>query len=298
MSNHGETERHILRLFKRANIISFRGVNYQIKVVGKPKPNKGECKTDIYIQALNSENKELEEFKISVKQSDADFLENKVSLERAEEIFGKQASSIIQSSIETIQNDFLDDFLVYFKKGNRTESKCLRIGWKFEFINKHGGKRSGEIQLSDSQKKDIYSGVNLNKDKKNSKVNGVMIPNSGVANFMLEVDSIHNNLYYYLDRLADVDRFAVAQKVYFACKAINYRAIKNKWDGNRPLSVYIDWNLVGNKVFARVIMDEPLVKKANEIGLNIRRILNQLKISNSNFDDLKKYLDSSINIYS
>lgn len=39
------------------------------------------------------------EFKISVKQNNADFLENKISLDRAIEILGSDAQSIIERSI-------------------------------------------------------------------------------------------------------------------------------------------------------------------------------------------------------
>lgn len=40
------------------------------------------------------------------------------------------------------------------------------MGWKFEFINKLGGKKCGIIDLTDQQKIDIYAGTNLNLDKK------------------------------------------------------------------------------------------------------------------------------------
>lgn len=35
--------------------------------------------------------------------------------------------------------------------------------------------------------------------------------------------------------------------IYFACKALNYRTFAEKWDGNRPLSVQVNWSAEQNK---------------------------------------------------
>lgn len=49
MANHGETERHIIRLFTEAKVFSYKGNIHEILTIGKPRPSKGECKTDVYI---------------------------------------------------------------------------------------------------------------------------------------------------------------------------------------------------------------------------------------------------------
>ena len=294
MSKHGATERYIVGLFEEAKDFSYENEKFKIIKIGKPRPKKGECKTDVYILAENKINGKNREFKISIKQSDADFLENKMSIERAVEIFGPGAKEILIESITSVEDSFLEDFLVYFSKHIRTEEKCIKIGWKFEFINKEGGQRSGKIELNREQKINVYSGSNLNPEKKNSKVNGEEIKNSGVANYILEVDGASHDLDYYLNNMLPIEEFAAEQDIYFACKAINYRAQPNKWDGNRPLSVYIDWRLQDGKLKAEFVMDNPLEKKADEIGLNIRNILKELKIDSSNFNNLKDYLDTGI----
>ncbi|MCD8412169.1 hypothetical protein [Tenacibaculum finnmarkense] len=297
MSKHGETERKIISKFEEQSEFTFKNIIYEILEIGKPKPSKGECKTDVYILAKNKLTNTNKEFKISIKQSDADFLENKISLERALEILGCDAQNIIQKSIISVRQSFEDDYLVYFNKFKRTEAKCFKIGWKFEFINKSGGERSGEMKLTDSQKIDVYSGSNLNINKKNSLVNHNIRENSGIANYILEVENTTENLNYYLDKLIPIEQFAVKQDIYFACKAINYRAIPDKWDGNRPLSVYVKWTLNGSEIKAELIMNNPLAIKANEIGENIREILKELNIKTDNFDELKTYLSKDINIY-
>ena len=75
----------------------------------------------------------------------------------------------------------------------------MKIGWKFELLNKHGGERSGLLVLTDEQKIDVYSGSNLNVNKKNAKVNGVEICDSGVANFILNVENTDEELDFYSD---------------------------------------------------------------------------------------------------
>jgi hypothetical protein len=293
MSKHGETERFIVKLFEDSKEFVFDGEKLKILKIGKPSPARGECKTDVYILAIN-ENLEEKEIKISIKQSDADFLENKMSLERAIEIFGIEAKSILIESIKSVEDTFSKDFLVYFKKHIRTEEKCIKIGWKFELINKSGVNRSGKIELTREQKINVYAGSNLSKEKKDSKVKGEVIIDSGVANYILEVENCNNNLSYYINNLLPIEEYAEKQNIYFACKAINYRAQKDKWDGNRPLSVYIDWRLEDGVVKADFVMDKPLEIKADKIGFNIRKILQELNIDVNNFDQLENFLELNI----
>lgn len=295
MSSHGDTERSILKLFKDAKEFVFEEEKYEIINIGKPSPSIGECKTDIYILTKNLTTTLCREFKISIKQNDADFLENKMSFERATAVLGYNARDIIIKSIKSVEDSFLNDPLVYFNKHKRTEDKCLKIGWKFELLNKNGGDKSGLLFLTDDQKIDVYSGSNSNTDKKNSKVNGSVIFNSGVANFILKVNNTNESLDFYIRDLKPIKEFAVTKDIYFACKAINYRSKVDKWDGNRPLSVFIKWSLVNNMVFADLVMDSPLEYKANEIGENIREILNKLNINSNNFFELKNFLNKNVN---
>ncbi len=297
MANHGETERHLVRLFTEAKIFAFKGINYEILTIGKPRPSKGECKTDIYILCRDNFGKEAE-FKISIKQSDADFLENKMTYERAVEIFGSDADKILSESIIKIKKSFENEPLINFTKFKRTEANCIKIGWKFELLNKAGGDKSAELILNNEQKIDVYSGSNLNDSKRNSNVNGRVIENSGVANYIIEVDNIVEDLNYYVNKLEDIKTYAVEQRIYFACKALNFRVNANKWDGDRPLAVYCDWRLnVENKLEAKLIFDKPLQVKGNLIGNNIRSILNNLKINSGNFESIKIHLSNEINLH-
>jgi len=285
-----ETEKSLIKLFNDSKSFTHGGDQYDVIEVGKPSPSIGECKTDIYI-LTSDKDKRQKEFKISVKQHNADFLENKIKLERAIEILGNDAQSLIEASTTKVRNAFESEQLVFIDKKGKTGEKCITLGWKFEFMNKPSGGKSGLMQLTDSQKHDIYAGTNLPVSKINCTVNKHLIANSGIADYILEVDpEINQNVDFYISKLVRIEDFVRNKDIYFACKALNYRAVVDKWDGNRPLAVYIDWNLISNKLIGNVVFSNPLSKKGNEIGENIQSILKQLGISTDNFKDIKKYL--------
>lgn len=288
-----ETEARITSLFVIGTAFSYKGQSFTIISAGKPIPAIGECKTDTYVLAIGTE-RNRKEFKISIKQNNADFLENKINSERAETIFGDNWQRIISDSIFNIRDAFTSDYLVLFKKYGRTEANTMKIGWKFELMNKRSGSKSGRIKLNSEQLIDIYAGSNLDFGKRNAKVNGVTVEDSGVANFMVKIDQ--NALYdsqEVIDNLIPVEEYVKDKAIFFACKAINYRASRDKWDGNRPLAVYVDWQLNGEILIGEIVFNEPLSKKANEIGNNIKNILNTLNISNDNFHKLETHLSKT-----
>lgn len=294
MASFGETERKIISLFPIGTTFNYQGEEYVIMKSGKPKPSKGECKTDIYLLAIDANKGIKKEFKISVKQPNADFLENKTSLDRAVSICGYDK---LIESVSSLKDKFEEDYLIHFKSGRKTEAKTMRIGWKFELMNKLSGRLSAEIPLSEAQILDVYAGTTLPSDKKDCLVNRDRIENSGTAEYIWigDINTINRDTFF--DEIAIISDYIQGKTVYFACKAVNYRAVPNKWDGNRPLSAYIDWSIVGGFLKADVICDRPLVVGANSIGENIRKCLSALKVDASNFDQLKKKTDPSVRSY-
>lgn len=275
-----ETERNILSLFKVGTYFSKDGVKHKVIISGKPLVTKGECKTDIYLKTLCRENIE-HEFKISLKLENADFLENKISIERAYEILGPNASNIIKNATLSISDKFIKHKLIEFKKSN----PIIMIGWKFEFMNKRSGEKSGLMNLNQSQIHDIYSGKNLNEEKKNAKVNNILIKDSGVADYMLVVEAVSiDDSQYYINKLIKISDYIKTKKIYFACKALNFRLKELKWDGNRPLCVWVNWFVAKGKLYSKINFDKPLETKGNEIAWNIKNLLNELKLNYSNFE--------------
>ena len=296
-----QTEKNFKSLCKVGNEFNYNGKRYKILKSGKPSStDRGECKTDVYILCEEISSSLKEEFKISIKQSNADFLENKISLERANQLFGSETSMVLTSSIRQILSSFQNDEWILLSKKGRTEAKTIKIGWKFEICNKKQGDKSELLILSDEQKIDVYSGTNLSSGKKNSTVDGFVIINSGVSNYVLIINETSNSqktLDEFFKDIQPIEKYAISQNLFFACKAINYRVEKSKWDGDRPLAVFINWVLDNNILYGNLIIENPLSTKANQIGDNLKVILKQLKIDKINFDDITSVLSKDINYY-
>lgn len=282
--NFGDTERHIKNLFSKNNTFSINDKTLKIILSGKPTCSDGEPKTDIYVLVEDIDTLKKYEFKISVKKSNADFLENKISAERAESIFGENWSEIIQRSTLQLENAFKNRTLIYKNKQGRTNAGSITLGWKFELVNKCNGELSNRILLNHQQIVDVYSGNTLPLSKKNSFVNGIKIPNSGVANLIL-IGNIEdfNDINSILENLITIDTYAKANpNIYFACKALNYRTFESKFDGNRPLSVFVDWNAVNGKLEPTIRFDSPLIVKGNEVANKLLATLSKLNIKTTN----------------
>lgn len=299
MPDFSDTERQLIDLLKVGAKFKFDGVEYIVsKPSCKPTVAKGECKTDVYVQTASVNGDKV--FKISVKQQNADFLENKMSYERAVELFGLHADDVIMQATNSIKDNFLKTPIIYFTRKGNTNAKSITLGWKFEFVNKPGGKLSSSMQLTTRQIVDVYSGTSLPEDKKNAIVNGEEIVDSGIADFILVVDQDKNITIGDFEKgLMAIEKFVETEKptIYFACKALNYRAEKDKWDGNRPLSVYVDWYIKDAKLVGELRFDEPLHHKGNEIGNIVQNLLAELGINADNFLRLRDVIDSSIPVF-
>lgn len=282
--NFGAEERKVKSILSPGTVFTYNGKAYTVIESGKPTCYKGEPKTDIYV--LASFDGGTKEFKISYKKENADFLENKTSADRAEALFGSRWAEIITEATSAIKEAFYNKPLIYKKKYGRTDKGAFTLGWKFELLNKDNGELSNKMNLSRQQVIDVYAGTNLPTDKRDALVNGKEIKNSGIATHLLfrddisTADDIFDNLY------SIVEFIDIHPDVYFACKALNYRCYSNKWDGNRPLAVYVDWSVSNGKLSYEIKFDKPLTTKGNEVGTKLLECLGQLGIETD--DDINE----------
>ena len=123
MLGFGDAERRIVNLFNIGSEVTYNGRNLTIQRAGKPTCSKGEPKTDIYVATKDHEG-EIEEFKISYKKENADFLENKTNAVRAEQLFGDSWEEIIERSTSEIREQLENRMLIY-KEGLRRTKKAL-----------------------------------------------------------------------------------------------------------------------------------------------------------------------------
>lgn len=274
--NFGIEERHIKGILSPGTTFIYKTKTYTIVESGKPTCYKGEPKTDIYVKAMCGDI--YYEFKISYKKENADFIENKTNSERAQLLLGDNWATIIESATRSISSAFYNKSLIYKKKKGKTDKGAFTLGWKFELLNKSNGDFSAIMDLSREQVVDVYAGTNLPEDKRNAMVNGNIIKNSGIANCILFKDNI-SCVEDVFDNLYTIDEYVDEHPdVYFACKALNYRSVKAKWDGNRPLSVYVNWFVKDNKLDYEIIFDKPLITKGNSVAENLISTLNKLGI--------------------
>ncbi len=292
-----DTEKKICELFTQGTVFDYNGVRYTVSSsAAKPTTKKGECKTDVYIPTTFDGGEKT--FKISVKQTNADFLENKITYERAKEILGPDVDQILIKAIEGLKEKFNQVNLVYFDTGDHTEAKSIKLGWKFELVNVLSGNLSGKIDLTKEQKIDVYSGSNLPEEKKDATIGNLTVKNSGVADYIMVVDPhVQLTVDYCVQQMQTIVDYVNGKDIYFACKALNYRATVNKWDGPRSLAVYVDWNIIDGKLHGKLIFDQPLQKKGAEMGEKLQSLLRTLKINASNFSSLKGLLADGVSYY-
>ncbi len=277
MANFGDAERHIASLLSVGNRFSMNGLIYLIKCSGKPTCKKGEPKTDIYVYAES--NKDSIELKISYKKNNADFIENKTTAERAEALFGDNWIQIITSATRSIERAFYSKKLIYKVKSKRTEAGAITLGWKYELMNKSAGELSGVVDLTREQIIDVYAGTHISDEKKNANVNGKIIRNSGIANYILMDDNL-TSTQEVIDNIVSIESYVKKYPtIYFACKALNYRTYKNKYDGNRPLSVYVDWSVKDGKLHSELVFDNPLVIRGDFVANKLKSCLQQLGVA-------------------
>lgn len=275
MGDFGDAERRILAFMTEGTEFVFQDKKYKVIFSRKPTCHKGEPKTDIYILAESEHDKT--EIKISYKKENADFIENKMSAERAEQLFGTDWEGIIEQSTTAIRDRFEERMLIYKNKYKRTEKGAITLGWKFELLNKNSGDLSGKMLLTEEQVIDVYAGSNLSEDKRNAMVCGQVIEDSGIANYILMDEDVHS-AQDVIDKMIPIKEYVKQHPdIYFACKALNYRTFAEKWDGDRPLSVQVFWDAEENKLVPKLVYDKPLTVKGNEVA---GRLLQYMKLLN------------------
>lgn len=240
MRNYNKFESHIVQCCKPGTTVVFQGRPCIIEMSGKPRlvSSRGECKTDVYL-SLKSVDGTSQEVKISLKLPNADFIENKVKLERAQTLFGEEYRDILRDISHSV-SDALDG--IHQRGHPAMPGKSLRLGYRLDIVNKKSGRQSiPASMLSHQSLLDVLSGSRLPLDKRDSQVGGVVIPNSGVADWVLVSypEDIHT-AQDVIDRLITLDDYLGTIDPYIAFKAVNYRP--GKRTENRSLLVSYNYS--------------------------------------------------------
>ena len=234
--NYSEAEKNIANILRDSTII-FNGQTKKILIAEKPIYASGEGKTDIYCRLDDGT-----EIKISYKKENADFLENKLSAKRAQEIFGESWKEILINSIKPLIPLFEKSQIYFPEKKGSVSAGSYTMGWRCDFIKRKPIRNESlttPLILTKEQKKEIFSGINLDSSKRNAKIIDTIIPNSGVANYFLTESANENTAQGIINNLIPIEDVDIDIDITF--RRVNYRSIEDKIDGNRPLAVYVDW---------------------------------------------------------
>ena len=289
-------EKYIRELFPVGQEFVFKDKKYSVEKSGKPTCGRdnGEPKTDIYVSAayVEDENEKIE-LKISYKKKNADFIENKISAERAKQILGNGWKRILTNRLKELEGKFEEIPLVYYDKKGKTDQGSIALGWRFELVDKKkNGKLSGDLKLTEKQLIEAYKGAKNVIQKRNAKVNGEEIKNSGVADYMLRIDSedLHS-AQDVIEHLVPIEKYVREHpQATYVCKALNYWTKEmhddKRWEGDRPLAIYVEWSEVDGKLTPNLIMNNPLMVRGNTVANRLEKYLQLLNITDT--DDLTK----------
>ena len=209
----------------------------------------GEGKTDIYLLLKDGINNY--EVKCSSKMTNAEFLENKLKPERAEAIFGKNWSKILNEYSFSLKDKF-ESLSLY----NEEKNSCT-LGYRTDITTKLRT-LAKEFIPSPQEKREILLGEKLEENKRNVKVGENLIKNAGVANYILLNSEHYKNAQDILDNLHTPEE--VDLKCYITFCAVNYYIDSDKYE-SRTLGVNIDWS----NGEPNIIYDEPLEHTSREV---------------------------------
>lgn len=260
--DYRKLEDKVLEVFQQRGEFYYEGARYKVAICGKPYPESGECKTDVYITGTSRDYKDVE-LKISVKIRDSsEFQENKVNPSRAEDFFGTGWQKIIMDAGKKIKGKFHKTPLIFASRSHPTQPNSITLGWKLEIADKERA-LSSRIPLSNKEIREyIYKGANLPPNKRNAHVNGNFIRDAGVAQFILrsEINEI-NSTEHVISNMEHID-IATIGETYLIFTANNYRTKVDKADGNRHLAVKVIWgyDYDNEKLTHRIDFNDPLVQ--------------------------------------
>lgn len=268
-------ERNIRELFQLGDIVCYNNSQYCVEKVGKPvsQYGGGEPKTDLYLYLVSLQNNRDVELKISIKQKNAMFLENKISRQRFINLFGEKSNDIVSQIVQDM-SPLLEERPYFFqKKTGRVAAGSYCLGYRLDIMNRKCGTLSDQLSLDSATKEEILTGFHLPKEKKNAVVNGEIVDDSGIANVIYEGSEVPVSKSYVLDHLCSIKEYAARHDFFYALKAVNYRSIEDKFERGRSLFVYYDYFLNQNKIKGVLNFSNPLSYKSSDVQQILYKLL-------------------------
>lgn len=268
-------EENIISLFSKGDKFEIDGEIFTVEISGKPKSPTagGEPKTDCYIKGV-SNSKNVKELKISCKKNNKEFIENKMSAQRAEEIFGSGYEIYIETCTEKIINKFLSECLVKETSRNGTPKRRVTLGWRVDVTEKEG-KLSVPLEiLTEKEIKDrIYKGIGSSKE--DSIIDGEEIEGSGIAEYLLfGKESSYSTTAEVIENLIPIDEYELPD-LYIVFTGCTHNITDDNYE-KRELAAAVKWNKVENLMKPDLLLEKPLSldMKSEKMAARIKPYLN------------------------
>ena len=306
-----ENERKLLELFSPGTRFTFDGIEYESKISDKPKSQGagGEPITDLYLEAKPAKEKvDNLILKISLKKTSWEFIKNHMQKSDAEELFFDDYNSVIKNYIENSYDLLKDLPVVDLGYDGEIINKKLQtggftLGWEMMVTKKDRYESFG--QLPGKYVNELVLGEHLQKNRRNAKVKGKVIPESGIPTYVLTKNLDENSTFeeaFNEKVMLPIEKFMEKYQNYFhvILKANNYRSLRNdksskgRCDGSRPLFIQNRWFVKNGCLDRELICDfdkafdrndqsrESLEDALEQLGIDIRNVeLEKVKLCDS-----------------
>lgn len=259
------------------------------KAPAKPKTSSGSGspKTDVCFTAVDEDGNE-KLFTLSLKQNNAAFVENKIQGARAEQLFGAHLTEVLQYLSAQLPSLVTEKNLSGIGTKNSSKGKTFRtLGFTIDLINQPKNGYTVQTPMdewdlpvdTEEMRRDIvkeaFSGSRTREGLRNATVNGVIVPNSGVAEYLLIEGSGESFLNYssiqdVMDRITPIDEYVDnGTQLFFKFHPINDYSTRSEehYSGKGyELFAYVDW-AIGDDGYEipTLKLGNPFEKRASDV---------------------------------
>ncbi len=186
MAGSGTRDEQMVRdVIKNDGEFICNGEEYRLIFCAKPVVPSGEPKTDTFVRTVNKKTNEQKDFKISTKKTDFAYLENHPKEKKLCEFFGSECKEIMLKMQRDVFKKFPGISPVIFE--GEGKEKGITLGWRNEYLQE--STRPLGIRLAQDVANKVWWGEGSPKEYLDAKVNGKIIPNSGMPDWILVKDA-------------------------------------------------------------------------------------------------------------
>ena len=159
---------------------------FDVEFCGKPVASSGEPKTDTFVRAINKKTTETVDIKISTKKSNFGYLQNHPLKLKLYEFYGPECKEILTKMQKKVFGKFPN-----LQPINFGGEPGFTLGWRNEYLQENT--RSLGMRLTQDIANKVWWGEGSPKEYLDATVNGNVIENSGMPDWILVRDGQNIN---------------------------------------------------------------------------------------------------------